>query len=60
MYQWFFKLRTIGKLFLYTLSHADIYLMSHKSVGQDWKSSHTLTLRHAAGPLTLIKHSLLS
>lgn len=34
------------------LNGGDIYIMSSKAVGCDWKSSSTVTLRHAAGPLS--------
>ena len=32
-----------------TLEHGDIYIMSEKAVGNDWKKKKILTLRHAAG-----------
>jgi len=31
------------------LKHGDMYMMSEKAVGTDWKSSSILTFRHAAG-----------
>ena len=31
------------------LSHGDIYIMSEKTTGYDWKTSSICTLRHAAG-----------
>jgi alkylated DNA repair dioxygenase AlkB len=31
------------------LNHGDMYMMSEKATGQDWKKSSILTLRHAAG-----------
>ena len=31
------------------LGHGDMYIMSEKAVGTDWKSSSILTFRHAAG-----------
>lgn len=31
------------------LNNGDIYIMSEKAVGTDWKKKNTLTLRHAAG-----------
>jgi hypothetical protein len=31
------------------LGHGDMYMMSEKAVGTDWKSSSILTFRHAAG-----------
>ncbi len=47
-YQWFKNSKPVGKLFEYTLSHGDIYFMSEKAVGKDWKKSSQYTLRHAA------------
>jgi hypothetical protein len=34
------------------LGHGDMYMMSEKAVGTDWKSSSILTFRHAAGCAT--------
>ena len=48
-YQWFFKHKPIGKRFDITLKHGDLYYMSEKAVGCDWKRSSIPTLRHAAG-----------
>jgi hypothetical protein len=48
-YQWYHKSNPIGKLYTTTLSHGDIYIMSDKAVGYDWKKQTILTLRHAAG-----------
>ena len=31
------------------LRHGDMYIMSEKATGSDWKCSSFLTLRHAAG-----------
>jgi hypothetical protein len=31
------------------LEDGDMYVMSEKAVGTDWKSSSLLTLRHATG-----------
>jgi hypothetical protein len=31
------------------LDHGDIYIMSEKAVGNDWKKKNSYTLRHAAG-----------
>ena len=47
-YQWFKNSVPVGKLFNYTLQHGDIYFMSEKAVGKDWKSRSKYTLRHAA------------
>ena len=37
------------------LDHGDMYMMSEKAVGTDWKSSSILTFRHAAGCATFTK-----
>ena len=38
-----------------TLNHGDIYIMSEKSVGNDWKRRKIPTLRHAAGFASVLK-----
>ena len=48
-YQWFYKNKPIGKRVIIQLTNSDIYVMSEKAVGQDWKHSSIKTLRHAAG-----------
>ncbi|XP_004205629.1 uncharacterized protein LOC101235418 [Hydra vulgaris] len=48
-YQWYYKGNAEGNLFKVVLTHGDIYFMSDKAVGRDWKSSSIYTLRHAAG-----------
>ncbi|VBB18885.1 hypothetical protein YASMINEVIRUS_1417 [Yasminevirus sp. GU-2018] len=48
-FQWYYKGETEGRLYKIVLSHGDIYFMSDKAVGRDWKSSSIYTLRHAAG-----------
>lgn len=47
-YQWYHRSKPIGQTFIYTLSHGDMYFMSDKAVGYDWRSSSKYTLRHAA------------
>jgi hypothetical protein len=49
-YQWFKEGKPVGERFDFTLNHGDIYVMSEKAVGTDWKKRNILTLRHAAGP----------
>lgn len=46
-YQWFKNSVPVGKLFSYTLKHGDIYFMSEKAVGRDWKCRSLYTIRHA-------------
>lgn len=53
-YQWYYQGEKVGKLFECMLSHGDLYFMSDKAVGHDWKRSSIYTLRHGAGPKKLI------
>ena len=48
-YQWYYKSKKVGELFEVNLSHGDLYIMSSKAVGTDWKRKNVYTLRHAAG-----------
>lgn len=48
-YQWFYQSKPFGPTMDFQLEHGDIYIMSEKAVGTDWKKKNTPTLRHAAG-----------
>lgn len=48
-FQWYSSWKPIGDRVDLELSHGDIYMMSEKAVGTDWKRPSILTLRHAAG-----------
>lgn len=48
-YRWYHHNERIGDAEKITLNDGDIYIMSEKAVGFDWKKSSTLTLRHATG-----------
>lgn len=48
-YQWYYKSQPVGLRMTFMLNHGDFYIMSDKSVGNDWKIRNQLTLRHAAG-----------
>jgi alkylated DNA repair dioxygenase AlkB len=48
-YQWYQESKRIGDRIKIKLSRGDIYLMSEKSVGTDWRKKKIATLRHAAG-----------
>lgn len=48
-YQWFHKSEPIGNRCILKLNHGDMYIMSEKAVGYDWKRKVIPTLRHAAG-----------
>ena len=54
-YQWFYKNQDIGQRINIKLDHGDVYIMSEKAVGYDWKQSKILTLRHAAGAAKFLK-----
>mmetsp|Transcript_22060 Transcript_22060/g.35423 ORF Transcript_22060/g.35423 Transcript_22060/m.35423 type:complete len:313 (+) Transcript_22060:32-970(+) len=48
-YQWFYKHEAIGNRCELMLNEGDIYAMSEKATGYDWRRSSIVTLRHAAG-----------
>jgi len=48
-YSWFYKSKTVGTPFEIILNNGDIYFMSDKATGNDWKKRNSYTLRHAAG-----------
>lgn len=49
VYNWFVNSEPIGQKIELILNHGDMYVMSEKAVGTDWKKKSILTLRHAAG-----------
>ena len=48
-YQWHYKGKPIGKQIHIELEHSDLYIMSEKAVGTDWKKKNITTLRHSTG-----------
>ena len=48
-YQWFKNNKSVGNKIKIKLKHSDIYMMSEKATGFDWKKSSIYTLRHATG-----------
>lgn len=48
-WQWFKNSMPVGKSIDIFLDSGDVYIMSEKAVGTDWKKRSTYTLRHAAG-----------
>lgn len=48
-YQWFYQSKPIGERIKLDIHHGDIYFMSDKATGHDWKKKVIPTLRHAAG-----------
>ena len=48
-YHWYTNSNPIGKRVELDINHGDIYIMSEKATGYDWKKRSKVTLRHAAG-----------
>jgi hypothetical protein len=48
-YQWYYQNEKVGDRIKLTLHSGDIYVMSEKATGNDWKCKSQYTLRHAAG-----------
>ena len=48
-WQWYHKSKPIGDRIKFTINNGDMYIMSEKTTGYDWKSRNKKTLRHAAG-----------
>ena len=54
-YQWFKYSKPIGERIKFNIDHGDIYIMSEKATGNDWKKKKICTLRHAAGCKKFLK-----
>jgi alkylated DNA repair dioxygenase AlkB len=48
-FRWYHKTKIVSETLTVNLSHGDIYIMSEKAVGTDWRKSSKYTLRHSAG-----------
>lgn len=48
-YQWYYQNKPVGEQTKIILNDGDMYIMSEKAVGHDWKKRGIYTLRHAAG-----------
>lgn len=48
-YQWYKSGSPVGKKIKINLNGGDLYVMSEKAVGTDWKKKNIYTLRHATG-----------
>lgn len=48
-YRWYRHSEVVSRTLKLHLSHGDVYFMSDKAVGYDWKLRSKYTLRHAAG-----------
>ena len=47
--RWYFKYKPVSESVNIELDDGDMYIMSEKAVGYDWKKSSIYTLRHSAG-----------
>lgn len=54
-YQWYLSGEPVGPRLEIVLGHGDVYIMSQKAVGTDWKRRVIPTLRHAAGTRKALK-----
>jgi len=48
-FNWFIRFKSFGKTLKLSLNSGDMYFMSEKAVGWDWKKSSIPTVRHSAG-----------
>lgn len=48
-FQWYYNGNSYGQKMRFDLDHGDIYIMSEKTTGNDWRRKTIYTLRHAAG-----------
>jgi len=47
-YSWYQYSKKVKDEFNFVLNSGDMYIMSAKAVGHDWKKRNILTLRHSA------------
>lgn len=49
VFEWYHRSQRIGQRHEFNLKSGDLYVMSDKATGWDWRSPQKVTLRHAAG-----------
>lgn len=54
-FHWFHRCQPVGREHSIPLHHGDMYIMSHKATGWDWRCSSRYTLRHGVGRKAVIK-----
>ena len=54
-FNWFKKSEPLGTTFITQINSGDIYVMSEKTTGYDWKKRSLYTLRHSAGAASYTK-----
>ena len=52
---WHHETLGVGNEYVIELAHGDIYAMSHKATGHDWKRRKVPTLRHGVGRKAIVK-----
>jgi hypothetical protein len=53
-YRWYHKFEVVSPTIKLMLGEGDVYFMSDKATGNDWKKSSKYTLRHSAGSKTYL------
>ena len=48
-FRWYYKCKPVGEVLELELDNGDLYIMSEKAVGYDWRRRNVYSLRHAAG-----------
>ena len=48
-FRWYHRFAPVGQEIVIGLNHGDLYVMSDKATGHDWKSPSKMTLRHGVG-----------
>lgn len=48
-WQWYHNTKPVGNMFEFNINGGDLYIMSEKAVGNDWKKRSIYALRHSAG-----------
>lgn len=48
-FRWYTNSAPVGEEFVIELNHGDLYVMSDKATGHDWRSPSKMTLRHGVG-----------
>ena len=54
-FNWFKNSKPLGNIFTSRINSGDVYIMSEKTTGHDWRKRLIYTLRHSAGADKYIK-----
>lgn len=58
-FRWYYKSEPVSEIMKFDVNGGDIYIMSEKAVGFDWKKKNSYTLRHSAGLWSVMKKKLI-